>query len=78
MSLSGRLLCAGVQFSLALTLSLSVKAQQGQPPAPTIPEITVKVNEVIVPVVVRNAQGESVGTLTEEDFQALMMASSKP
>jgi len=69
MSLSGRLLCAGVQFSLGLTLSLSVKAQQGQPPAPTIPEITVKVNEVIVPVVVRNAQGDSVGTLTKEDFQ---------
>jgi VWFA-related protein len=69
MSLSGRLLCAGVQFSLGLTLSLYVKAQQGQPPAPTIPEITVKVNEVIVPVVVRNAQGDSVGTLTKEDFQ---------
>jgi VWFA-related protein len=68
-SLSGRLLCAGVQFSLGLTLSLYVKAQQGQPPAPTIPEITVKVNEVIVPVVVRNAQGDSVGTLTKEDFQ---------
>jgi VWFA-related protein len=48
---------------------LCVEAQQGQPAAPTIPEIIVKVNEVIVPVVVRNAQGESVGTLTKEDFQ---------
>ncbi|MGB7466330.1 MAG: VWA domain-containing protein [Candidatus Acidiferrum sp.] len=69
MRLGGRLLCTGVQFSLALTLSLCVQAQQGQPPEPTIPEIIVKVNEVIVPVVVRNAQGESVGTLTKEDFQ---------
>jgi VWFA-related protein len=58
-----------VQFNLALTLSLCVEAQQGQPPAPTVPQITVKVNEVIVPVVVRNAQGESVGTLTKEDCQ---------
>jgi VWFA-related protein len=68
MSPSGRLLFA-VQFSLGLTLSLCVEAQEGQPPVPGIPEITVKVNEVIVPVVVRNAQGESVGTLTKEDFQ---------
>ncbi len=69
MRLSGRLLCIRVQFSLALTLSFCAEAQQGQPPEPTIPQITVKVNEVIVPVVVRNAQGESVGTLTKEDFQ---------
>jgi len=69
MSLSGRLFCAAVQCSLALTLPLCVVAQDGQPPVPRIPEIVVKVNEVIVPVVVRNAQGESVGTLTQEDFQ---------
>lgn len=68
MSLSGRLFCAAVMFSLVVTLSLSVKAQQGQLPESSIPEITVKVNEVIVPVVVRNAQGESLGTLTKEDF----------
>jgi hypothetical protein len=65
-SLSGRLL---VQFTLGLTVLLCVEAQEGQPPVPRIPEITIKVNEVIVPVVVRNAQGESVGTLTKEDFQ---------
>lgn len=68
MSRTGRLLSAAVQFSLALTLSLCVEAQDDSP-VPGIPQITVKVNEVIVPVVVRNAEGESVGTLTKEDFQ---------
>lgn len=68
MSLSGKMLCTAVQLSLALTVPLCVEAQD-EPPVPGIPQITVKVNEVIVPVVVRNAQGESVGTLTKEDFQ---------
>jgi VWFA-related protein len=69
MSLSGRLLCPAVRFSLVLTLSVGAATQAGQLPASGIPEIKVKVNEVIVPVVVRNEQGESVGTLTKEDFQ---------
>jgi len=69
MSLIGRFLQVAVQCSVFFTSSLFVAAQEGPPPVPNIPEITVKVNEVVVPVVVRNAQGESVGTLTKEDFQ---------
>jgi hypothetical protein len=78
MSLGGRWLFAAVHFSLALTFLVGIDAQEGQPPVSGIPEIKVKVNEVIVPVVVRNEQGESVGTLTKEDFQVLTMASCKP
>jgi VWFA-related protein len=71
MSLSGRLFCAAVQLSSLLTISLCAEAQQGQqtPVLSTTPKITVKADEVIVPVTVRNAQGESMGTLTKEDFQ---------
>jgi len=60
-----------LQFSLPLALSPYLAAQQVQPPAApsTAPKVTANVNEVIVPVIVRNAQGEPVGTLTKEDFQ---------
>jgi VWFA-related protein len=68
---SFRLLPAILQTCIALLISLCLAArQQQQPLTPNSPPvIRSNVNEVLVPVVVRNAEGHAVGTLTKDDFQ---------
>ena len=56
------LFCATAFLALA-----GVSAQQE--PTQTGPVIKVNVNSVLVPVVVRDAQGHAVGDLTKEDFR---------
>jgi VWFA-related protein len=58
-------------FCLGLVISIEVQAQRSQQtPAPTPPPaIKASVNEVLVPVVVRDAQEHAVGNLTKDDFQ---------
>jgi VWFA-related protein len=66
-----------ISVSIAFTLSLGLAshlAQQppqeaSQTPTEVQSRITTDVNEVLVPVVVRTAKGEPVGTLSKEDFQ---------
>ena len=68
---SVRLLPAIFRTCLTLFFSLSLAApQQQQPLTPNAsPVIRSSVNEVLVPVVVRNAQGHAVGDLTKDEFQ---------
>ena len=62
---------AVLQFFLVLGVaSLLLAAQQQQPSAPSA-TIKSNVNEVLVPVVVRDGQGNAVGHLEKENFQVL-------
>ncbi len=58
-------------FCLGLVISIEVQAQHSQQTvAPTSPAaIKANVNEVLVPVVVRDAQGRAVSNLSKDDFQ---------
>jgi VWFA-related protein len=58
------------QFFLVLCVASSLTAQQQEPPAPNS-VIKSNVNEVLVPVVVRDGQGNPVGNLAKENFQIL-------
>ena len=58
------------QFFLVLCVTSSLAAQQQEPPAPNS-VIKSNVNEVLVPVVVRDGQGNLVGNLAKENFQIL-------
>jgi VWFA-related protein len=55
-----------ITLSLSVTLLFALRVTAQQQPSPAIRSFT---NEVLVPVVVRDATGHSVGGLTKDDFQ---------
>ncbi len=70
--ISRRALAAGF-FCWVLLLSVHLSAQQSNETSPQSgsPQIAVTVNDVVVPVVVRDSQGHTVDNLKREDFQVL-------
>jgi VWFA-related protein len=68
MRLGPRLLPAIVCSSFPLVIAPCLMGQEAQQPPPVV---RASVNEVLVPVVVRDAQGHAVGNLTKDDFQVL-------
>jgi len=62
-------LCALVIFSVGLPLCGRGAAQQQPPDTGTV--LQMHVNAVLVPVVVRNAQGHAIGDLKQGDFKVL-------
>ena len=66
MRLSPGLLAAIFCSSFTLLIAFCLMGQQLQQPPPVIRSF---VNEVLVPVVVLDAQGHAVGNLTKDDFQ---------
>jgi hypothetical protein len=58
-------------FWVVLLLSAHLSAQQTNETAPQSesPKIVIEANSVLIPVVVRDSQGHSVGSLKKEDFQ---------
>jgi len=62
-------LCALVILSVSLPLCAQDAAQQQPPDSGMV--IQMHVNSVLVPVVVRDAQGHAVGDLKQEDFKVL-------
>jgi len=73
MSLISRRALASGLFCWVLLLSAHLTAQQSNETSPQSgnPQIAVTVNDVVVPVVVRDSQGHTVGNLKKEDFQVL-------
>ncbi|HYW65742.1 MAG TPA: VWA domain-containing protein [Candidatus Dormibacteraeota bacterium] len=70
MNIPARCLSAIVLICLALVLCTQAAAQHpNETPAPGGARIQVHVNAVLIPVVVRDAQGLAVGTLKLDDFQ---------
>jgi VWFA-related protein len=62
-------------WSLAALLFLWPATLQAQQTAPVF---KVETNEVLVPVVVRDARGEAIGTLAKEDFELFVDGKSRP
>jgi hypothetical protein len=63
---SPRLLLGILCSSFAWFVTPWLTGQQSQQPSPVIRSVT---NEVLVPVVVRDAQGHAVGNLTKDNFE---------
>jgi VWFA-related protein len=61
-----RLLSVGSLWLVAVATNTNLNAQESQPAAPVV---RASVNEVLVPVVVRDAHGQSIGALTKSDFR---------
>jgi VWFA-related protein len=70
MNANGKAFTAIVVFSAALSLRAQITVPSPQAtPAPGGMILQVHVNSVLVPVVVRDAQGRALGDLKEEDFK---------